>query len=656
MKTNELNFLVVEDDDFQRQMLVNMLYSLGAASISGACNGRQALEAIREADAKPVDIALCDLNMPEMDGMEFLRHLSQEHPDIAVIITSAVDSKLLASVGKMTRMYGVRLLGAIGKPIMPAQLQELISKHGTPENQRQQPAAAKNFTLDEILQGIRADQFEPFFQPKVDLKTGWLVGAEALARWLHPEHGVIGPYAFIPALEQSGNIDDLTFRILRKSASACRAFHALGHLLTISVNLSLVSLNDTALADRITRTVREAGIDPQYIVLEITESAAMTEVAPALENLARLCMNGFALSIDDYGTGYSSLQQLTRIAFSELKIDQSFIKDFSDNKALRIMVESSIDMAHKLMVKSVAEGVETQEDCIALKNMGCDTVQGYIIAEPMDLTAFGDFMEDHRRKMASMSQQTGQKQSTMKILVVEDDDFTRKIILQVLRDFGFSNTADAGSAESALKLLEAREFDLIVTDIDMPGMNGLKLIQLIRMGKTHAKPETRIMVLTSFSQTEVLSTALALDINGFLVKPIIPAVVVEKLTQAMSEHLHLRPPIAYEAVKTELKSLNRHDDRPSGIPPRSSITLGSPRTRNRNETTDAHHLSLQRLRPGMVLKENIRLKDGTLILSSGQTLSELSINRLIDLRTLLPANSIAIQEMPLSGEVVQLSP
>jgi EAL domain-containing protein (putative c-di-GMP-specific phosphodiesterase class I) len=131
--------------------------------------------------------------------------------------------------------------------------------------------------------------------------------------------------------------------------------------MTISVNLSLTSLSDITLAKKITQVVRDAGVDPTQIILEFTESSAMTDVAPALENLARLRMHGFGLSIDDYGTGYSSMQQLTRVAFSDLKIDQSFVRDIATNKALRIIVESSIDMARKLGVKSIAEGVESPE-------------------------------------------------------------------------------------------------------------------------------------------------------------------------------------------------------------------------------------------------------------------------------------------------------
>ncbi len=363
VNANALDLLVVEDDDFQRRLIVNMLRAMGAKSAGEAGNGRQALELMSGKNQQQFDIVVCDLNMPEMDGLEFLRLLGEKQHRASIVIISALGGKLLTSAGKMVKMYGMKLLGVIEKPVMREQLRFLLAKHDRSENKWSQAADAASFTLEEILQGIRAKQFEPFFQPKVDFQTGRIVGAEALARWIHPQQGVVSPYAFIPLLEQSGNIDELTFLMLEKAAISCRSFHDKGHILTFSVNLSLVTLGDTALSDRITQMVRNVGLDPCYLMLEITESAAMTDVAHSLENLARLSMNGFGLSIDDYGTGYSSMQQLTRIPFSELKIDQSFVKDFADNEALRIVVESSIDMAHKLKVKSCRDttGLEYAE-------------------------------------------------------------------------------------------------------------------------------------------------------------------------------------------------------------------------------------------------------------------------------------------------------
>ncbi|HQT27063.1 MAG TPA: EAL domain-containing response regulator, partial [Burkholderiales bacterium] len=254
MRISDLNVLIVEDDEFQRRIISGILESLGVCDISQAENGRHALEIIR-GNSEPVDVALCDLNMPEMDGMEFLRHLGEENRSIAVILTSAMDGKLLSSVGRMTRLYGIKLLGTIEKPVLLADLQAILSRH---ERSALAPASAeRSFSLEEIIQAVEDDRFEPYFQPKVDLKTGRLVGAEALARWIHSDSQVIGPGAFIPLLERTGNIDELTFRILEKAAAACRSFHEMGHVLTVSVNLSLASLDDTSLAERITETVRK---------------------------------------------------------------------------------------------------------------------------------------------------------------------------------------------------------------------------------------------------------------------------------------------------------------------------------------------------------------------------------------------------------------
>lgn len=643
MKMNEFNILVIEDDNFQRQMLVTMLRSLGVASIADANNGKQALDIIRDRNTSLVNIALCDLNMPEMDGMEFLRHLGEEQHNVAIIITSALDSKLLTSVGKMVNMHGIKLLGTIEKPITLVNVKDLLEKYDHLPEKRQQPVDTYSFSLEEVLRGIRAKQFKPFFQPKVDLQTGRLVGAEALARWLHPEYGVIGPSVFIPLLEQHDNIDELTFLMLQESTVACRHFLNQGHALSISINLSVVSLGDAMLADKIIQLVNNAGIEPHYIVLEITESAAMTHAAHALENLARLCMNGFSLSIDDYGTGYSSMQQLTRIAFSELKIDQSFVKDFTGNEALSIVVESSIEMAHKLQIKSVAEGVETQQDWDKLKSMKCDIAQGYFIATPMDVEAFCDFIETYQYKANSVLLPSVPEHNKINILIVEDDSFSRKLIARVLRDLGFTHITDTENAEIALKLFDNNTFDLILTDVDIPGLDGLKFIQLIRTGKTFAKKETRIVVLTSFSNTEIVGAALALDINGFMLKPIVPSILDEKISKAMSERLNLRPPLAYEFVKTELKGFAKQENRLSNNHGGASIVLDKPKSEYRKPRTNQQRVSLQKLHPGMILKDSIYLENGTLILQTGTKLTETSINRLCDIKGLLKETHFSVQ-------------
>ncbi len=384
---NNLIVLVVEDDDFQRLTLVQMLRVLGVQEVLEAGDGQQAL-ALLSSLSPLISVVICDLEMPNMDGMELLRHAGQAHNPASVIISSSKDQSLLDSVGVMARAYGINLLGVIKKPATLKNLGSLLDRHVP---LKRKDVNALKFTLSEVLQGVSDKQFEPFFQPKLDSKTEKLLGAEVLARWYHPEHGLVYPYAFIPQLEKDDHIIGLTMLLLEKAAAACRTWRERGLDLTVSVNISLASLNDTSIANQITDVVRLAGLDPRHMILEITETMIMQEVGPALENLARLRMRGFGLSVDDYGTGYSGLQQLMRVPFTELKIDQGFVTDCSTNAASRTVVESSIAMARRLGLKTVAEGVEGQAEWDILKAAGCDMVQGYFIAKPMDNLMFLNF-------------------------------------------------------------------------------------------------------------------------------------------------------------------------------------------------------------------------------------------------------------------------
>ena len=352
-----------------------------------AGDGRAAL-AVFQDPARPVHIIVCDLDMPEMDGMEFIRHVGAMGAQVSVILSSALDRHLIASVETMTTAYGMNLLGAIEKPATPQKLRDLIARHGAAPARRSGTPAAR-IPAEDVVAGLRAGQFEPFFQPKVELGSGKVVGAEALARWRHPERGVVPPGLFIPALEEAGELDALTWVMLEKSAAVAASWLAAGQTLAVSVNLSLTSLSDATLADRITSAVRAQGLESRGMILEITETAAMTDVGRCLENLARLRVKGFGLSIDDYGTGYSSMQQLARIPFTELKLDQSFVTNCAMNAQHRAIIESSLDMARRLKLKTVAEGVETHADWTLLRELGCALGQGYFIAKPM---AAGEFL------------------------------------------------------------------------------------------------------------------------------------------------------------------------------------------------------------------------------------------------------------------------
>ena len=641
MNINVLRLLVVEDDIFQRQLILKLLRSLGITEVIEAADGSKALEILQDTDSKPVDVMITDLNFSGMDGLELIRHISEASQQPEVIIVSGLDKKLLASAARMTEIYGVQLLGTLEKPVTLIQLKELLGKHKQTLKKLQAPDAARTFTIEEVLAGLRANQFEPYFQPKVDLKTGRLVGAETLARWIHPEAGVIAPYAFIKLLEKHGHMDELTYLMLKKSAEACRDLHKGGYTFTISVNLSLKSLNEVSLADKIIKMVRDAGVDPHYIVLEISEATAMTDSGHALENLIRMSMNGLMLSIDDYGTGYTSIQQLTRIAFGELKIDQSFIKNFAQNEAMHMAVESSIEMASKLEVKSVAQGVETQQDWDLLQSMGCDTAQGYFIAAPMSLSDFTEYIKNYK---VPAQTENAMALKEKRILVIEDDKFVRAIIVRILGELNSTQVIDVDNAMDARIMMGKQVFDLIITDVDMPGMNGLELVQLIRTGKTHAKADTRVLVLTGHSNAQLMSVALALDVNGFLIKPVVPAVLYEKMEKAAKEKLHLRSPLAYQSVMTRLQNL-----------PHSEIIKAPVLKPEVKIPANIVQITVREVRPNMILRANIHAKDGTLMVSAGRVFNEVSINRLKELIGVLKSEIITVED-PLKNPVVSEPP
>lgn len=221
------------------------------------------------------------------------------------------------------------------------------------------------------------------YQPQVDLLTGQVVGAEALARWTHPKKGPISPSEFIAAAEAHGRITKLTDFVLERAISSAAAINRRGYIFGIAVNLSARLLADDGLPDRIGRMLRVHGLNPTQLTLELTETAAITEADGGVVLLGRLKELGVRLAIDDYGTGLSTLDYMKKIPADEIKIDQSFVRSIRVNRSDLIMVQSTIALAHSLNRKVVAEGVEDNQVLEELRNSGCDLVQGFVVGRPM---------------------------------------------------------------------------------------------------------------------------------------------------------------------------------------------------------------------------------------------------------------------------------
>ncbi|MCB1553173.1 MAG: EAL domain-containing response regulator [Xanthomonadales bacterium] len=381
MALPDLRIMVVEDHGFQRRMALRILGELGVTKTMESADGQSALNALAAADERP-DIVLVDLDLPGMDGIELIGLIAERRLARSVVLVSALDSALMNTVQTMARAYGLRVIGAIEKPLAQNKLRDMLDLYESGERETAEVVHAE-VSPQQLAEALERDEIVPYFQPQVTFTNGQVVAVEALARWVRADGSMVWPSQFIPVAEREGLIDGLTERLLDKACGWKLRWAQRGLHLRLAVNMSMANLHRIDAADRFQTIVRSHGVDPREVVLELTESSVMEEAAAALHVLARLRLKGFGLSIDDFGTGYSSLSQLAQIPFTELKIDRSFVGGAPGNARKRAVVETSLDLARKLNLAVVAEGLETVEEWQMLAELGCTFGQGYLIARPV---------------------------------------------------------------------------------------------------------------------------------------------------------------------------------------------------------------------------------------------------------------------------------
>jgi EAL domain-containing protein (putative c-di-GMP-specific phosphodiesterase class I) len=247
-----------------------------------------------------------------------------------------------------------------------------------------------------LRQAIDDGQIVLYFQPKAHLASGRIVGVEALARWQHPELGLVGPAEFVPIAEQTGLIGPLTSHVLDAALRQVRDWRAEGLELSVAVNLSARSFLDAQLAAEIPPLLERWDVDAGQLELEITESMLMIDPGRAKATLDRLSAIGLTLSVDDFGTGYSSLANLKRLPVDGIKIDKSFVMDMAHDPSDAAIVRSTIDLAHNLGLWVVAEGVENQESWRRLREHGCDFAQGFHVSRPLPGKQLGRLITAHQ--------------------------------------------------------------------------------------------------------------------------------------------------------------------------------------------------------------------------------------------------------------------
>lgn len=338
----------------------------------------------RVAAWQPTHVVL-DLQMPGRDGIEVLHKLAEIGCGAAIIIISGLGGRILNSAARAAREGGLKFLGSLEKPFSRAQLRELLQSEVTDDSRfhfRNSRHEVLEVTKDMLENALDRQAFVVHYQPKVSCESGHVTGFECLARWPRGDGDFVPPDTFIPLAEQTGLVHELTRQVYTYAFEHFRGAGLAEHI-NFALNLSPLNLKDSSFADWLINASGRYGIDSERIILEVTETASMDNPLMLLEHLTRFRIKGFSLSIDDFGVGYSSLVQLARLPFSEIKIDRQFVNTAETSEESRKIISAIVHLGRSLDLKIVAEGVENAQTFRILRDHGCDEAQGYFISRPM---------------------------------------------------------------------------------------------------------------------------------------------------------------------------------------------------------------------------------------------------------------------------------
>ncbi|MDN3577940.1 EAL domain-containing protein [Chitinimonas viridis] len=372
---------------------------------------------------------------------------------------------------------------------------------------------AQKLTLEAALKSALDDhQFVLHYQPRVCLQSGHIVGAEALIRWQHPELGLVPPASFIPLAEESGLIvpigDWVLREVCRQQASWAQAYC---ELVPIAVNLSAVQFHKSQLQETILAALADAGLEAQYLELELTESVVMRNPDDTVHTLQALRRKGIKLGLDDFGTGYSSLAYLKRFPFDLVKIDRTFVTDITVNPGDAAIATAVIAMAHQLKLKVVAEGVETEGQLNYLREQRCDEIQGYYFSPPLPADDFVALLRE-RRQLAPVRRPEGESRT---VLLVDDEVSILLALKRMLRNEGY-RVLTANSGAEGLEMLAVNRVQVIISDQRMPNMSGAEFLSIVK----EMYPDTVRIILSGYSDLQVVTESVNRGaVFRFLTKP-----------------------------------------------------------------------------------------------------------------------------------------
>jgi EAL domain-containing protein (putative c-di-GMP-specific phosphodiesterase class I)/FixJ family two-component response regulator len=380
--------LIVDDDPLVPSIARAHFIAGGVRICDTASDGEQALQTI-QAGATPYDLIVCDISMPKVDGIQLIAGLHGLGYKNALGIITSQHPTLARTALNIAQSYGMQPAGFGRKPL-ERQILDRMLRNVREAHARVRPARnlVAMLSATDLQQAMDQDRLVPFYQPIVELHSGKVTGAEALARVMARDGSIISPAAFIDVAEKNGMLGQLTRKLLVAILRDMQRLNRIQPNVNMAINWDPQLLEQVNLPDELKTACESWGISPAQITLEITESLAFEANPMILEVLVRLRLKGFNVAVDDYGTGYSNLDRLARMPFSKLKIDQSFVRKAGQDSFSMAGVETAIRLARELSMPTVAEGVEDEKLWNLMRACGASLAQGYLMSRPVAIEQF----------------------------------------------------------------------------------------------------------------------------------------------------------------------------------------------------------------------------------------------------------------------------
>ncbi|MEW6165547.1 MAG: EAL domain-containing protein [Pseudomonadota bacterium] len=534
--------------EFSRELAVLLLNIDRFKSINDSLGHAAGDAVLGEAARRLAAVAPPGATLARLEGDEFVLALEIEHQDEAMRLARPLLKALAEpfTLDKrqffLTASIGIALFpkdGDHGEALLQNAGAAMARAKVAGGNTSQFYAAEMNARALERLDlenGLRHaidnGELVLHYQPQLSLKNGALIGIEALVRWQHPERGLIAPGEFIPLAEESGLIVPLGEWVLRTACAQNKAWQAAGlPPVTVAVNLSARQIAAQDLVELAGSILRESGLDPKYLELELTESMVMADAEAFIHATEKLKGLHITLSIDDFGTGFSSLSYLKRFSIDRLKIDQSFVHDLTQDPNSAAIALAIISLAHSLGLLVIAEGVETEAQLNFLHARNCDEMQGYHFSRPVPAPEIATMLREGRRLALPSDAPTPGRT----ILIVDDEASILSALRRLLRREGYAILA-ATSGTEGLELLAAHEVGVVISDARMPEMSGAEFLGRAR----EMHPDTVRIMLSGYTDLAAVTSAVNRgELFRFLAKPWDDAELLDTVRDAF-RHYEIR--------------------------------------------------------------------------------------------------------------------